>query len=97
MRGSIGEPDRRPSHETYLPAPEGGGMKVHEVPRFSLLHTITHGACDFDIAQFLGLDFLDVALAIAAGIESIDAHVRSSLPTCIVFGHGDRSCSLTLR
>ena len=39
VRCPIGEPDRRPSHETHLPAPEGGWMKIHEVPRWSFLYT----------------------------------------------------------
>src|ERR671923_2210182 len=87
VRGAIRESDRRPTRETYLPATEGGWMKIHEVPRFSLLHAITHRAGDLDISEFLGLDLLDMALAIAAGIQPVDAHARSSSTTRPVVGH----------
>ena len=68
MRGPIGEPDDRPSHETHLPASEGSWMKIHEVPRRSLLYAKTHRAGALDSLKRLGLDLLDMALAIAARI-----------------------------
>src|SRR5918996_6251105 len=87
MRGPIREPDRRPSHQPYLPAPKRSWMKIHEVPWSSFLHAKTHRASDFDFRQRLGLDLLDVALAIAAGIQSVDTHARSSFATRSVVGH----------
>src|SRR4029453_5071833 len=68
VRGPVGEPDDRLSHETHLPASKGGWMKIHEVPRCSLLYAKTHRAGDLDSLKRLGLDLLDMALAIAARI-----------------------------
>src|SRR2546428_3403394 len=81
VRGPIGEPDDRPSHETHLPAPEGGWMKIQEVPRGSFLYAKTHGAGGLDLPQRLGLDLFDMALAIAARIQPVDAHDCSSSRT----------------
>ena len=61
------------------PAAAGGRVEVREFPGLgNLKRTTGHGAQGRQFGV-VGLQFLDVALAVVSGVHSVDAHTYSSL------------------